>query len=49
MDNEDPLEAESEQQAIYVSEYNGQVSAVGDETKEEWILAEQCYSLEWMR
>lgn len=44
-DREDPpdnLKAESDRKAVYVSQWNDNVGqAIGDETKEEWILLEE--------
>jgi len=46
----DPLEAEDESKAIIVSQWrNSQAIAMGDETKEEWIIAPAAYGLDFMR
>ena len=46
----DPLEAENEREAIIVSQWrNSQAIAMGDETKEEWIIAPAAYGLDFMR
>lgn len=46
----DPLEADNEREAIIVSQWrNSQAVAMGDETKEEWIIAPAAYGLDFMR
>jgi hypothetical protein len=46
----DPLEAESNREAIIVSQWrNSQAVAMGDESKEEWIIAPAAYGLDFMR
>lgn len=43
-------EAENEDEAIAISEYHDtKVLAIGDQTKQEWIIAPASYSLEFMR
>lgn len=45
-----PREASSEEKAIIVKQWrNSQAIVLGDETKQEWIVAPNCYSLEMMR
>lgn len=46
---DDPLVAESEKKAIHVSQYGDVAQAVGDLSKDEWIIAEASYGLDWMR
>jgi len=46
----DPLEAENSKEAIIVSQWrNSQAIALGDESKEEWIIAPAAYGLDMMR
>jgi len=47
---DDPLEADSTREAIIVSQWrNSQAIAMGDESKEEWIVAPAAYGLDFMR
>jgi len=47
---DDPLEADSKREAIIVSQWrNSKAIAMGDESKEEWIIAPAAYGLDWMR
>lgn len=45
----DPLEADSVEDAVIVSQWrNSQAIAMGNESKEEWIIAPAAYGLDWM-
>ena len=47
---DDALEADSTREAIIVSQWrNSQAIAMGDESKEEWIIAPAAYGLDFMR
>jgi len=47
---DDTLEADSTREAIIVSQWrNSQAIAMGDESKEEWIIAPAAYGLDFMR
>lgn len=45
---DDPLEAPNRKRAVAVEQYEGRAVAVGDETAEEWLVAEHgAHNLEW--
>lgn len=45
----DPLEADSTREAIIVQQWDEEAIVLGDETKDEWIIAPNAYGLDWMR
>jgi len=46
----DPLIADSAQEAVYVSRYHDHHAvAIGDESKEEWIIAETAWDVDLLR
>lgn len=46
---DDPLVADSTREAVIVSQWrNSQAIVMGDESKEEWIVAPAAYGLDWM-
>ena len=47
--DDDPLVADSTREAVIVSQWrNSQAIVMGDESKEEWIVAPAAYGLDWM-
>jgi DNA/RNA-binding domain of Phe-tRNA-synthetase-like protein len=49
MADPDPLTADSDKEAVYVSQWrNSQAIALGDETKEEFIIAPEAHDLDEM-
>jgi len=49
MADDDPLVADSTREAVIVSQWrNSQAVVMGDESKEEWIIAPNAYGLDWM-